>query len=130
MAESSNENVLTRRERQIMDVLFTAGRATGQEIQQRLADSPSYSTVRTILRVLERKGFVRHKEEGLRYVYQPVVAREVARKSALQRVLQTFFDGSAQKAAAALLDPKAFRLTRSELDELTALIEKAKEKSA
>jgi BlaI family transcriptional regulator, penicillinase repressor len=73
---------------------------------------------------------VRHKEEGLRYVYQPVVAREVARKSALQRVLQTFFDGSAQKAAAALLDPKAFRLTRSELDELTALIEKAKEKSA
>ena len=130
MAESSNENVLTRRERQIMDVLFTAGRATGQEIQQRLADSPSYSTVRTILRVLERKGFVRHKEEGLRYVYQPVVAREVARKSALQRVLQTFFDGSAQKAAAALLDPKAFRLTHSELDELTALIEKAKEKSA
>jgi BlaI family transcriptional regulator, penicillinase repressor len=130
MAESSNENVLTCRERQIMDVLFTAGRATGQEIQQRLADSPSYSTVRTILRVLERKGFVRHKEEGLRYVYQPVVAREVARKSALQRVLQTFFDGSAQKAAAALLDPKAFRLTRSELDELTALIEKAKEKSA
>jgi len=130
MAPSSNENVLTRRERQIMDVLFTAGRATGQEIQQKLADSPSYSTVRTILRVLERKGFVRHKEEGLRYVYEPVVARDVARKSALQRILQTFFDGSAQKAAAALLDPKAFRLTRSELDELTALIEKAKEKSA
>jgi BlaI family penicillinase repressor len=130
MAPSSNENVLTRRERQIMDVLFTAGRATGQEIQQKLTDSPSYSTVRTILRVLERKGFVRHKEEGLRYVYEPVVARDVARKSALQRILQTFFDGSAQKAAAALLDPKAFRLTRSELDELTTLIEKAKEKSA
>lgn len=130
MAPSSNENVLTRRERQIMDVLFTAGRATGQEIQQKLTDSPSYSTVRTILRVLERKGFVRHKEEGLRYVYEPVVARDVARKSALQRMLLTFFDGSAQKAAAALLDPKAFRLTRSELDELTALIEKAKEKSA
>ena len=130
MAPASNENVLTRRERQIMDVLFTAGRATGQEIQQKLTDSPSYSTVRTILRVLERKGFVRHKEEGLRYVYEPVVARDVARKSALQRILQTFFDGSAQKAAAALLDPKAFRLTRSELDELTTLIEKAKEKSA
>ena len=130
MAPSSNENVLTRRERQIMDVLFTAGRATGQEIQQKLTDSPSYSTVRTILRVLERKGFVRHKEEGLRYVYEPVVARDVARKSALQRILQTFFDGSAQKAAAALLDPKAFRLTRSELDELSTLIEKAKEKSA
>ena len=113
-----------------MDVLFKAGRATGQDVQKGLPDSPSYSTVRTILRVLERKGFVRHKAEGLRYVYEPVVARDVARKSALQRVLQTFFDGSARQAAAALLDPKAFRLTRAELDELSELIEKAKEKSA
>jgi BlaI family penicillinase repressor len=130
MAKSSPEPALSRRERQIMDILFTAGRATGQEIQQKLADAPSYSTVRTILRVLERKGFVRHKEEGLRYVYQPVVAREVARRSALQRVLQTFFDGSAQQAAVALLDPKAFRLTRAELDELSELIERAKESSS
>ena len=129
MAKPSTENALSRRERQIMDILFTAGRASGQDIQQRLADSPSYSTVRTILRILERKGFVRHKEEGLRYVYEPVIAREVARKSALQRVLQTFFDGSAQQAVAALLDTRAFRLTRAELDELSGLIEKAKEKS-
>lgn len=124
------EASLTRRERQIMDILFAAGRATGPEIQQRVPDSPSYSTVRTLLRVLERKGYVLHREEGLRYVYMPVVAREAARRSALQRVLQTFFDGSAQQAVAALLDPKAFRLSPDELDELTELIEKAKRKPA
>ena len=120
---------MSRRERQIMDILFAAGRATGQEIQQRMEESPSYSTVRTILRILERKGYVRHKEEGLRYVYEPVMARETARRSALHRVLHTFFDGSARQAVAALLDPKAFRLSRADLDELTRLIEKAKEKS-
>lgn len=121
---------MSRRERQIMDILFSRGRATGPEIQENLEDSPSYSTVRTILRVLERKGHVRHKEEGLRYVYEPVVPRDTARKSALKRLLQTFFDGSAQQAAAALIDPKSFRLSRSELDELTELIEKAKEKAS
>jgi BlaI family transcriptional regulator, penicillinase repressor len=130
MARTPAENVLSRRERQIMDILFAAGRATGQEIQQRLAGAPSYSTVRTILRVLERKGFVRHKEEGLRYVYEPVISREAARKTALQRLLLTFFEGSATNAVAALLDPRAFRLTRAELDELSRLIEKAKEKSS
>jgi predicted transcriptional regulator len=130
MQNTSAEPALSRRERQIMDILFSAGRATGQEIQEKLEDSPSYSTVRTILRVLERKGYVRHKEEGLRYVYEPVVAREVARKSALKRVLQTFFNGSAQQAAAALIDPRAFRLSRAELDELSKLIEEAKEKAS
>jgi len=113
-----------------MDILFAAERATGPEIQQRLPDSPSYSTVRTLLRVLERKGYVRHAEEGLRYVYMPVLAREAARRSALQRVLQTFFDGSARQAVAALLDPKMSRLSASELDELKELIEKAKRNSA
>ena len=113
-----------------MDILFAAERATGPEIQQRLPDSPSYSTVRTLLRVLERKGYVRHAEEGLRYVYMPVLAREAARRSALQRVLQTFFDGSARQAVAALLDPKVSRLSASELDELKELIEKAKRNSA
>jgi len=129
MPRKTSEAPLTRRERQIMDVLFAAGRATGQGIQQKLEDSPSYSTVRTILRILERKGYVRHAEEGLRYVYEPVMARETARRSALQRVLHTFFDGSAQQVVAALLDPKACRLSRAELDELTKLIEKAKEKA-
>lgn len=130
MKSSSTEPALSRRERQIMDILFSVSRATGQEIQQKLDGSPSYSTVRTILRVLERKGYVRHKEEGLRYVYEPVVAREVARKSALKRLLQTFFDGSAHQAAAALIDPKAFRLSHAELDELSRLIEEAKEKAS
>lgn len=130
MPRPVSEPPLSRRERQIMDILFSAGRATGQEIQQKLEDSPSYSTVRTILRVLERKGYVRHKEEGLRYVYEPVIARDVARKSALRRLLQTFFDGSAQQAAAALIDPRTFRLSRSELEELSELIEKAKEKAS
>ena len=128
--KSSPEASLTRRERQIMDILFTAGCATGLEIQHRLPEAPSYSTVRTLLRVLERKGYVRHREQGLRYVYRPVAAREAARRSALQRVLQTFFDGSAQQAVAALLDPKTFRLSPGELDELTKIIEKAKRKAA
>jgi predicted transcriptional regulator len=130
MSQNAADSALSRRERQIMDILFSVGHATGQEIQQKLDGSPSYSTVRTLLRVLERKGYVRHREEGLRYIYAPVVSREIARKSALKRLLQTFFDGSAQQAVAALVDPKTFRLSRAELDELSQLIEKAKEKSS
>src|SRR5271155_446716 len=114
---------LSRRERQIMDVLFTRGRATGREIQEGLADQPNYSSVRTILRVLERKGYVRHLEEGLRYVYEPTVAREAASRSALQRIIRTFFDGSAKEAVAALLDPSAFQLSEKELSELARLVE-------
>jgi BlaI family transcriptional regulator, penicillinase repressor len=129
MEKGIAESNLTRRERQIMDILFSARRATGSEIQQLLPGSPSYSTVRTILRVLEKKGFVRHKEENLRYVYEPLVSREVARKSALRRLLHTFFDGSAQQAVAALLEPKAFRLSKAELNELSRLIERTKESS-
>src|SRR5689334_25045782 len=97
------ENELSRRERQIMDILFAAGSATGPEIQQRIPEAPSYPTVRTLLRILETKGYVRHRQKGMRYVYEPVVARETARKSALQRLLRTFFDGSARQAVAALL---------------------------
>jgi BlaI family transcriptional regulator, penicillinase repressor len=119
---------LSRRERQIMDVLFARGRATGQEIQAGLADQPNYSSVRTILRVLERKGYVRHVEEGLRYVYEPTVARKAASRSALQRIIRTFFDGSAKEAAAALLDPAAFHLSEEELSELARMIERAKRK--
>jgi predicted transcriptional regulator len=129
MPDGPLENALSRRERQIMDILFAARRASGQEIQQRLPDAPSYSTVRTILRVLERKGFVKHSEESLRYVYEPVIARAAAQNSALRRVLHTFFSGSAPQAVAALLDPNAFRLSREELDELSALIDRAKKES-
>jgi BlaI family penicillinase repressor len=119
---------LSRRERQIMDVLFARGRATGPEIQEGLPDQPNYSSVRTILRVLERKGYVRHVEEGLRYVYEPTVPREAASRSALQRIIKTFFDGSAKEAVAALLDPAAFNLSEKELQELARIIEKAKRK--
>jgi BlaI family transcriptional regulator, penicillinase repressor len=125
-AASTADLQLSRRERQIMDILFARGRATGQEIQEGLPDQPSYSAVRTILRVLERKGYVRHAEEGLRYVYEPKVAREAASRSALQRIIHTFFDGSAKEAAAALLDPSVFHMSEEELNELARTIARAK----
>ncbi|MES1258746.1 MAG: BlaI/MecI/CopY family transcriptional regulator [Acidobacteriota bacterium] len=117
---------LSRRERQIMDVLFTLGRATGQEIQERLPGEPGYSAVRTILRVLERKGHVRHVEDGLKYVYLPVVEREAAKQSAIQRLISTFFDGSAKAAAAAFIDPAASQLSEEDLKELEGMIRKAR----
>ena len=117
---------LSRRERQIMDILFAMTRATGPEIQQRLPGEPSYSTVRTILRVLERKGHVKHVEEGLRYVYQPVVEREAAKKSAISRLVATFFGGSTRAAAAALLDPHETNLSDEDLAELERMIRSAR----
>lgn len=129
MAKNPCERNLTRRERQIMDILFSVRGATASEIQQKLLDAPSYSTVRTILRVLEEKGFIRHKEENLRYVYEPIPSRQAARKSALRHLLQTFFDDSVHQVVVALLDTKAFRLTQTELEELSKLIEAAKKSS-
>lgn len=117
---------LTRRERQIMGILFALGRAGGQEIQERLPDQLSYSGVRTILRVLERKGHVRHIEEGMRYIYLPVVARSKAKQSAIARLVATFFDGSAKAAAAAFLDPDTANLSREDLLELERAIRKAR----
>ena len=125
-APAKAETGLSRREREIMDILFAAGRASGQEIQQRLADQPGYSGVRTILRILERKGHVRHVEEGLRYVYEPVVKREQARHSAIERLVDTFFDGSMKAAAAAFLDPASAKLSNKDLDELEDLIRRAR----
>jgi BlaI family transcriptional regulator, penicillinase repressor len=128
---SENETSLSRRERQIMDILFTLGRASGPEIQERLPDQPSYSGVRTILRVLERKGHIRHVEEGMRYVYLPVVAREKAKQSAIARLVATFFDGSAKAAAVAFLDPGTANLSEEDLKELERAIRKArKEKTS
>jgi len=109
-----------------MDVLFTLGRATGQEIQERLPGEPSYSAVRTILRVLERKGHIRHVEEGLKYVYLPAVERETAKQSAIQRLISTFFDGSAKAAAAAFIDPAASQLSEEDLKDLEGMIRKAR----
>ncbi|HZM94472.1 MAG TPA: BlaI/MecI/CopY family transcriptional regulator [Vicinamibacterales bacterium] len=118
--------VLTRRERQIMDVLFRRGRATAAEVMEDLPGSPSYSTVRTQLRVLEEKGHVRHEEEGVRYVYTAAVRRHAARKSALKHLVDTFFDGSAEKAVAALLGGEATRVSGEELDRIADLIAKAR----
>jgi BlaI family transcriptional regulator, penicillinase repressor len=117
---------LSRRERQIMDILYQRGRASAQEVMENLPDSPGYSAVRAMLRVLEEKGHVRHEEEGLRYVFLPTVPRERAKRSAVKHLLQTFFDGSATQAVAALLDASASELSREELDRLAELIDKAR----
>jgi len=117
---------LTRRERQIMDILYRRGRATAGEVMADLSGEPNYSTVRTQLRVLERKGHVRHEEEGVRYVYMAVVKRHAARKSALKHLVDTFFDGSAEKAMAALLGGEAAKVTGEELDRISELISRAR----
>jgi predicted transcriptional regulator len=118
--------VLTKRERQIMDRLYKLGRATANEILEGLSGEPSSSTVRTQLRVLEAKGFVRHEEEGLRYVYLPTVPRHAARRSALKHLVETFFDGSNAKVVAALLGGEGARVTDEELDRIVALIKNAR----
>ena len=118
--------VLSRRERQIMDLLYQLGRATAAEVGKALPGEPSDSTVRTQLRVLEAKGHVRHEEDGQRYVYLPVVPRRVVSKSALKHVVNTFFDGSVEKVVAALLGPDGARLSEAELDRIAGIIEKAR----
>jgi BlaI family penicillinase repressor len=122
--------VLSRRERQIMDILYRRGRATAAVVMEELPGNSSYSTVRTQLRVLETKGHVRHEEEGLRYVYVPAVPRRAARRSAVRHLVQTFFDGSAEKAVAALLGGEAARLSDDELERIAALIEKARKEGS
>jgi predicted transcriptional regulator len=117
---------LSRRERQIMDILYRLGRATAAGVMAELPGEPGYSTVRTQLRVLEEKGHVRHEEQGLRYVYTPAVPRHAARKSALRHLVQTFFDGSAEKTVAALLGPDGARLTDEELERIADLVAKAR----
>jgi BlaI family penicillinase repressor len=123
---ASQSTALARRERQIMDILYRRRRATAAEVMADLPGEPSYSTVRTQLRVLEQKGHVRHEEHGLRYVYMPAVPRSAARKSALKHLVETFFDGSTAKTVAALLGGEASRLSDEELDRIRALIESAR----
>jgi predicted transcriptional regulator len=125
MARDGHRN-LSRRERQIMDILYQRGRASAQEILDALPDPPTYSAVRAKLRVLEEKGHIRHQEESLRYVYLPVVARDAARKSALRHMVSTFFAGSVQDTVAALLDLSAANLKSADLDRITELIEQAR----
>ena len=119
-------NRLSRRERQIMDTLYQLGEATAAEVLERLPDPPSYSAVRAMLRILEDKGHVRHHEDGPRYVFAPVVARDTARQSAVTHLLRTFFDGSVEQAMTALLDATDRKLSGAEVDRLAALIEQRK----
>src|SRR5918993_5374316 len=117
---------LPRRERQIMDVLFRRGRPTAGEVMAELPGEPSYSTVRTQLRVLESKGHVRHEEHGLRYIYMPTVPRHAARKSALKHLVDTFFDGSSAKAVAALLGGEAARVSDEDLERIAQMVKDAR----
>jgi len=123
---SPTHAVLTKRERQIMDALYRLRRATAAEILEAMPGAPSYSTVRTQLRVLETKGHVRHEEHGLRYVYMPTVPRHSARRSALKHLVETFFDGSNANVVAALLGGDGSRLSDDDLDRIAALLENAR----
>lgn len=118
----------SRRERQIMDVVYRLGEATASEILEEISQPPSYSGVRALLRVLEDKGHLQHREEGARYVYAPTVSREKASVGALKQVLKTFFEGSASQAVSALLGSSKRGLSKEELDELSALIEAERKK--
>jgi BlaI family transcriptional regulator, penicillinase repressor len=115
---------LSRRERQIMDIIYTQGQATAADVTAALPDAPSYSAVRALLRILEQKGHLRHQEDGPRYVFLPTVSRDRARRSALRSLVRTFFDGSSAQAAAALIDQT--QLSGEDFDRLSAAIEKAR----
>ena len=129
MSANAMHAVLTKRERQIMDRLYRLGRATASEVLEGLPGAPSYSTVRTQLRVLEAKGHVRHEAQGLRYIYMPTVPRHSARRSALKHLVETFFDGSNAKVVAALLGGEASKVTDEDLDRILELVRNARGES-
>ncbi len=122
----TKHTVLSRRERQIMDIIYQRRQATAAEVMEHLPDPPSYSAVRALLRVLEEKGHVRHKHDGPRYVFYPTVSRDRARQSALKQVVGTFFEDSTGQAVATLLDMSAKEMSYVELDRLAELIEQAR----
>jgi len=123
---TKEHSYLSRRERQIMDVLYRRGRATVAEVMDGLDDPPGYSAVRAMLRILEEKGHLRHEQDGPRYVFIPRVTRDRARRSALAHLIQTFFDGSTEEAVAALLGMPQSKLSPEELERLSQLIAKAR----
>jgi len=129
MTKKPKPSSFSRRERQIMDILYKLERASVGQVLSKLADKLSYSTVRAQLRVLEEKGHVRHEEHGLRYVYVPAVPRDVARRSALRHLVETFFDGSTEKVVAALLGGEVARISPEEFDRLARLIAKGRKES-
>jgi len=120
---------LSRRERQIMEILFQRGKASAAEVRESMSDAPGYSAVRAMLRILEEKGHARHEQDGPRYVYLPRVDRDRARQSAMKHLVQTFFDGSTGDAVAALLGSDASRLAPEELEKLATLLERAREEA-
>ena len=117
---------LSRRERQIMEILYQRGKASASEVRESMGDAPGYSAVRAMLRVLEEKGHIKHQAEGLKYVYLPIVTRDKAKRTAVKHLLDTFFGDSPEQVVAALLDVSSKRLTREELDRMADMIEKAK----
>jgi predicted transcriptional regulator len=117
---------LSRRERQIMEILYRGGKASVSEVMEGMDDAPGYSAVRAMMRVLEDKGHIKHRAEGLKYVYVPVVTREKAKRSAVKHLLDTFFSEAPDQVVAALLDVSSNRLTKEELDRMAAMIEKAR----
>jgi len=119
---------LSRRERQIMDILYRSGKATAAEVLAAMPDPPSYSAVRAMLRILEEKGHITHEEDGVRYVFVPVVPRDKAKHGAVRHLVDTFFEGSIEQAVAALLDSSSTRMNRAELDRLQKLIDEARKK--
>jgi len=126
MTQDDELRGLSRRERQIMDLLFQRGKASVGEVMDGIPDPPGYSAVRATLRTLEQKGRVTHEEDGRAYIYRPTLRRDAARKSALTHVLKTFFDNSAEQAVAALLELKGPRLSDAQLERVSRLIENAK----
>jgi BlaI family transcriptional regulator, penicillinase repressor len=121
-----NRPGLSRREREIMDILYKSGRATAAEVMNELSGEPHYSTVRTQLRVLEGKGYVRHEEENLRYVYVPAVPQDEVSRSALKQLIDAFYDGSMENVVQALLGLEGSRLSQKKLDRIAVMIEKAR----
>ena len=117
---------LTRRERQIMEILYRRGRATASDVMHSLSGKPHYSTVRTQLRILEEKGYVRHEEEKLRYVYAPAVPQSEVGRTALEQLIETFYDGSTENVVAALLGFEGSRLSQKKLDRIAEMVDKAR----
>lgn len=117
---------LSRRERQIMEILYQRGKASAADVRDAMEDAPSYSAVRAMLRVLEEKGHVKHEAEGIKYVFVPVVNADKAKRSAVKQLLGTFFSNSPEQVVAALLDVSSKRLTNDELDRMAQMIEKAR----
>jgi predicted transcriptional regulator len=124
----TDESTLTRRERQLMDALYALGRATAAQLRERMPDPPSYSAVRAFLRILEDKGHIRHQQDGARYVYLPVVSARRAQRAAVAHLVRTFFQGSAERAMAALIENADTRLSDEEIDRIERLVAAARQK--